>query len=81
MIPDALRRQWRQVSGSALARRRGGPRKGEEVYGGDNERRLPLMQCKFAIPVVSLIIAALPAAAQSPPRADVEARVDALWAG
>ena len=36
------------------------------------------MQCKFAIPVLALIIPALPAAAQSPPRADVEARVDAL---
>ena len=36
------------------------------------------MQCKFAIPVLLLSAPALPASAQTPPRADVEARVDAL---
>ena len=36
------------------------------------------MQFKFAIQVLFLIIPALPASAQTPPRADVEAQVDAL---
>ena len=36
------------------------------------------MQYKLAIPVLFLIAPTLPASAQTPPRADVEARVDAL---